>query len=307
LTPETGLSRYYDLGEGPAPEVVSSEVDQQGRTDYELIRRYFRTHRITDYDVSRFYDPVTDRLTSAFYKGDRTMRESGFDPSNRFGPFSADIAHYNPVCLNSLLYLMEAQTAEILGILGRHQDAEEWNRRARARGGKINRLLWDEKRGLYFDYNFVHERVRDYPFLTTFYPLWTGLASPDQADQVVRKLARFECRGGLQTSAYHSGDQWDAPFGWAPLQWIAVQALRRYGYQVEADRVSKEFLTLVHSEYKKYGVIDEKYDVVHRQADIDQDILFGYRTNEAGFGWTNAVFTTLFDELSHSDQRVLIR
>jgi alpha,alpha-trehalase len=237
LTSETGLSRYYDLGEGRAPEVVSSELDQEGRTDYDLIRQYFRTHRITDYDVSQFYGPVTDRLTSVFYKGDRSMRESGFDPSNPFGPFSADIIHYNPVCLNSLLYLMEAQTGQILVILGRHRDTEDWNRRAQQRAAKINHLLWDAENGLYFDYDFVRKCVRQYPFLTTFYPLWAGIASQDQANRVVRNLPRFECPGGLQTSLRQSGDQWDAPFGWAPLQWIGVQALRRYGYQAEADRV----------------------------------------------------------------------
>jgi alpha,alpha-trehalase len=233
------------------------------------------------------------------------MRESGFDPSNRFGPFSADIIHYNPVCLNSLLYLMETQTAEILEILGNHKDAVKWSGRAQQRAGKINQLTWDAEKGLYFDYDFVHKRVRRYPFLTTFYPLWAGIASQDQADRVVRNLALFECPGGLQTSTHHSGDQWDAPFGWAPLQWIAVQALRRYGHRAEADRISKKFLALTVNEYQKHGTIVEKYDVVHLRADIDQGILFGYRTNEAGFGWTNAVFTALYDQLPPNAQHAL--
>ena len=94
-----------------------------------------------------------------------------------------------------------------------------------------------------------------------------------------------------------SGDQWDAPFGWAPLQWIAVQALRRSGYPAEADRVSRRFLSLVLREFSKRGQIVEKYDVVHPSADVGPVIRFGYRSNEAGFGWTNAVFTALFDDL----------
>ena len=149
-------------------------------------------------------------------------------------------------------------------------------------------------------------RVRQYPFLTTFYPLWAGIASPDQANRVVRNLSLFECAGGLQTSTYHSGDQWDAPFGWAPLQWIAVQALRRYGYQAEADRVSKQFLTLVLREYEKHGALEEKYDVVHLRIDLGHSILFGYHTNEAGFGWTNAVFTALYDQLPAGAQHALL-
>jgi alpha,alpha-trehalase len=234
------------------------------------------------------------------------MRESGFDPSNRFGPFSIDIIHYNPVCLNSLLYLMEIQSAEIMGILGRNNDAEQWRQRARRRADTVNRLMWDSTRGLYFDYNFVHGRVREYPFLTTFYPLRVGLASPQQAAQVTHNLPLFERPGGLRTSTYRSGDQWDAPFGWAPLQFIAVEGLRRYGYKMEAERVSMEFLSLVLEEFRRHWTIMEKYDVVHRQSGLSRGIRYGYHSDEVGFGWTNAVFTALFDQLSSEDQLQLI-
>jgi len=307
LTPETGLSRYYDTGDGPAPEVVSSEFDARGREEYDLVEDYFRTHpRIEDYDVSEFYDAKTGRLTPQFYKGDRSMRESGFDPSNRFGPFSADIIHYNPVCLNSLLYLMEMQAAEVMDILSRGHEAGEWRERAKTRAERINRLMWDERRGLYFDYDFSRRRVREYPFLMTFYPLWTGIASKAQAAAVVHNLPLFERPGGLQTSTNHSGDQWDAPFGWAPLQWIAVEGLRRYGYQAEANRISVKFLSLVQQEFRRHGAIVEKYDVVHFRSNLSQGIRFGYHSNEIGFGWTNGVFTALLDELAPADQeRVL--
>jgi alpha,alpha-trehalase len=88
---------------------------------------------------------------------------------------------------------------------------------------------------------------------------------------------------------------------------IAVHGLRRYGYQAEADRVSKSFLTLVLREYEKHGTLDEKYDVVHLRADIGRGILFGYRTNVAGFGWTNAVFTALYDQLPADARAALVR
>jgi alpha,alpha-trehalase len=306
LTPETGLSRYFDLGDGPSPEVVSSEHDPSGRTDYDLIKDYFRTHRIPDYDATQYYDRKTRELTPLLYKGDRSMRESGFDPSSRFGPFSIDIIHYDPVCLNTLLYLMELQTAEIMGILGRADDAAVWRQRAQQRAARINRLMWNESDGFYYDYDFVHGKVRRYPFLTTFYPLWAGIASADQAARVVKNLHVFEQPGGLQTSARRTGDQWDAPFGWAPLQWIAVEALRRYGYRHEADRISQKFLSLVQQEFARYGAIEEKYDVVRRQSDVGKSLRYGYRTNEAGFGWTNAIFTALFDELPPSDQQQVL-
>jgi alpha,alpha-trehalase len=140
----TGLSRYWDSGEGPAPEVQSSERDEAGRTHYDRVREYYRTHDVTDYDVTQYYDRTADRLTPLFYKGDRSMRESGFDPSNRFGPFNVDIIHYNPVCLNSLLYRMEKEAAEIATALGRPPDPAVWNHRAQTRADLIKRLLWDE-------------------------------------------------------------------------------------------------------------------------------------------------------------------
>jgi len=305
LVPQTGLSRYFDLGDGPAPEVISAERDPQGRTHYELVRDYFRTHEITDYDVAQYYNRQTDQLTSLFYKGDRSMRESGFDPSNRFGPFSVDIIHYNPVCLNSLLYLMEMQTAQIAGLLGLAAEAQIWRSRGMARAERINRLLWDAQDGLYYDHDFEHQRLRKYAFLTTFYPLWAGIATREQAARVAGNLSEFEQPGGLQTSAVASGNQWDAPFGWAPLQLIAVQGLRRYGFSEAADRIAMKFLSLVRDEYLKSGTIVEKYDVVRRATEISGGIRFGYRSNETGFGWTNAVFTALLDELDLSKRDLL--
>ncbi len=300
LTPATGLSRYYDLGDGPAPEVLAGEP-----TYYDTARDYFRTHTIRDYDASQFYDRAKNQLTPLFYQGDRSMRESGFDPSNRFGPFNVDIIHYDPVCLNSLLYLMEVQLGEISDILGHSAEAESWRVRSRERAAKINHYMWDVKDGLYYDVNFTTSRVRRYPFLTTFYPLWVGIATPEQAARVAANLRKFEKPGGLQTSTVDSGDQWDAPFGWAPLQWIAVEGLRRYGFKHEADRISLAFLSLVQQEYRKSGNIDEKYDVVRRASKLDGEIHYGYSTNEAGFGWTNAVYGMLYDQLDSASQKKL--
>ncbi|MBV8071210.1 MAG: trehalase [Acidobacteriaceae bacterium] len=306
LTPETGLARYWDFGEGPAPEVLSAERNAEGKTHYDLVKEYFKTHEITAYDVSQYWDRKTDQLTMLFYKGDRSMRESGFDPSNRFGPFNIDIIHYNPVCLNSLLYLMEMQTGDILRILGKNAEAAQWRKRAEQRAAIVNRLMWDEKDGLYYDYDFVTKNVRHYPFLTTFYPLWAGFATKEQAARVEKNLPLFEKAGGLQTSTYVSGNQWDAPFGWAPLQMIAVEGLRRYGYSDDAERISMKWLSLVHREFLRQGYIVEKYDVVQGGSDVSANIHFGYSANQAGFGWTNAVFTRLYDQLSAEDKHKLM-
>ncbi len=297
LIEANGLSRYWDFGEGPALEVLSAEKDPQGRNHYDLVKDYYRSHDVSDYDLTQYYDRAHDQLKPLFYKGDRSMRESGFDPSNRFGPFSIDIIHYNPVCLNSLLFLMEQQTGEILEALGRGAEGKPWFERAAQRRARINGLLWDESGGLYEDYDFEAKVRRNYPFLTTFYPLWAGIATTAQAARVKANLALFEQPGGLRTSTFVSGNQWDAPFGWAPLEMIAVEGLRRYGFNADGDRISRAFLSLVRESYQRDGVIVEKYDVTARGTSTEAEIRYGYRTNEAGFGWTNAVFNRLTGEL----------
>lgn len=296
LTPATGLSRYFAEGEGPAAEVLSAEKDAEGRNHYDLVKAYYRAHDVGDYDLTQYFDRAHDRLKPLFYKGDRSMRESGFDPSNRFGPFSVDVIHYDPVCLNSLLYLMEEQTGQILDLLGRAEDGKTWRARAAERAARINRLLWDEPSGLYEDFNFQLGKRRSYPFLTTFYPLWAGIATPAQAGRIKSNLSLFEQPGGLRTSTYVSGNQWDAPFGWAPLEMIAVEGLRRYGFDQDADRIARKFLALVRESYQREGFIVEKYDVTDLGTSTGT-IRFGYHSNEPGFGWTNAVYTRLSDAL----------
>ena len=302
LTAETGLSRYYDSGIGPAPEVIADERDAEGRTHYDRVREYYRTHEIRDYDIAQFYDHARDELTPLFYVGDRSMRESGFDPSNRFGPFSVDIVHYDPVCLNSLLYLMETDTAEILSLLGSHSLARVWTTRAQERRQTINRLMWDEQDGLYYDYSFVEKKVRRYPFITAFYPLWVGVADERQAARMVANLHLFERPGGLLTSTQVTGSQWDAPFGWAPTEMIAIQGLRRYGYDNEADRITANFLSLILKEFIKNKTIVEKYDVERRESEVAGSIKFGYDYNVIGFGWTNAAFVELYGQLPQREQ-----
>jgi alpha,alpha-trehalase len=304
---ETGLSRYYDLGHGPAPEVLSGERDAQGRTHYDRVRQYYREHRVTDYDPNLYYDRQSDRLTDLFYVADRSMRESGFDPSNRFGPFSADIIHYNPVCLNTLLYQMEKDAAEICRALGKEAQAAVWRRRFEVRREKINHFLWDRTEGFYLDYNLLNRTRRKYPFATTFYPLWAGIATKEDARQVVAHMALLERPGGLLTSNHTTGNQWDAPFGWAPLQMLAVKGLRRYGYQAEANRITVNFLSLVLKEFIEHNVIIEKYDVLRRESDVSAEIRYGYSSNEIGFGWTNAAFVELYVELPSSEQQKVLR
>src|SRR6185503_1579660 len=195
--------------------------------------------------------------------------------------------------LNVLLYQMEADAEAIYRTLGDGAAASRWKARADERRGRIDRYLWDPEAGLYFDYDFKTGRRRHYEFATTFYPLWAGIASKEQAARVVKSLPRFEAPGGLRTSTTRSGNQWDAPFGWAPLQLLAVDGLRRYGYEQDADRLARKFVSLVAKEFAEHGTIVEKYDVERRESDVEAGIRFGYSGNQVGFGWTNAAVLEL--------------
>jgi alpha,alpha-trehalase len=239
--------------------------------------------------------PRQFKLSADYYKGDRSMRESGFDVSFRFGAFGAGTHHYAPVCLNSLLYKMEKDLEQISRWLGHEADAKKWSGRAEARKNLISRYLWNASQGMFFDYNFVTNRPSTYRYASTFYPLWAGLATAEQAKAVVGNLHVFERPGGLPMSTFDSGAQWDLPYGWGNIEMLAIEGLRRYGYHADADRVAYEFLSVVAENFRRDGNIREKYNVVTRSSEANVEL--GYKMNVVGFGWTNAAFIELLHDL----------
>ncbi|CZG87929.1 trehalase family glycosidase [Legionella pneumophila] len=282
LIPDLGLSRYYAGGQGKPPE--------ESTVYYEKVLNYFKTHDISDYDKSLFYTETSNQLTELFYIADRTVRESGFDITAKFGPFSAGILDYAPVDLNVLIYQMENDLGIIYKILGNKENATIWTQKAEARAALINHYLWDDKAGYYFDYNFKTKQLRPYIYATTFYPLWAGIASKDQAQSLVNNLPVLLTRGGLLTSCYIQGVQWDAPFGWAPLQYFAVLGLNRYGYKELALDIANRFVNTIHIGFQEAHTLFEKYDVQNMSIHTENKIQYSYNTNVVGFGWTNGVY-----------------
>ena len=309
----TGLARYEDIGVGPVPEMA----DDSGY--YPDVIRWMEAHPAVGqgYLVDAPEEPTSaqveelaktscdvrtskvcarahvdgHRLTAAFYRGDRAMRESGFDTSFRFGPFSGSTDEYAPVCLNSLLYRYETDMAYFAGVLGKAADKAMWEKRAAARKAAVNTYLWNAAKGLYEDYEFVADRQSNYDFVTAFYPLWAGIASESQAAAMQGKLGEFEHEGGLAMSTTESGVQWDLPFGWAPTNWLAVKGLDRYGYKDDAARVSRKFMATVRGNWLTDGTIREKYNVVSGSANVK--VAAGYKSNVVGFGWTNGVYAMM--------------
>jgi alpha,alpha-trehalase len=320
LAGDTGLSRYYDFGDGPPAEALQDETGF-----YRKVATYFFFHpEQADHYIVENLPGVTEpvagaaytqqvcevsstmaraeceqrrefKLSSDYYKGDRSMRESGFDVTFRFGPFGAATHHYAPVCLNSLLYKTEKDLEQISRWLGHTADVEKWNRRAEERKKLITRYLWDEKAGFFFDYNLQTGQRSSYRYATTLYPLWAGLATPEQAKAVAKNLAVLERPGGLAMSPEETGAQWDLPYGWGNIEMLAIDGLRRYGFDADADRISYEFLSTVAENFRRDGNIREKYDVVKRSSEAHVEA--GYAMNVVGFGWTNGAFLELLHGL----------
>jgi alpha,alpha-trehalase len=320
LAGSTGLARYFDFGEGPPPEALQDEGDfyrkvishfmvhpeqadhylvEQGKG--EIAAAPGSSYSITVCDVGATMgrpecEPArVVRLSPEYYKGDRSMRESGFDISFRFGAYGAATHHYAPVCLNSLLYKTEKDMEQISGILGKHEEAKQWQARAEARKRAIDKYLWNSERGMFFDYDFVAGKQSSYRYLTTYYPLWAGLATKEQVAAVEKNLPLFEQLGGLAMSTENSGAQWDYPYGWAPVQMVAIEGLRRYGYNADADRIALKFLSTVLENFQRDGTIREKYNVVTRSSESQVEV--GYQSNVIGFGWTNGAFLELLHGL----------
>jgi alpha,alpha-trehalase len=309
---QTGLARYLDIGEGPVPDIAdhsSYYIDviewlvahPDVHTSYLLAAPQFPSPAEQAVLAKTSCDATHSvvcglawahgyRLSRDFYKGDRAVRESGFDISFRFGPFSGSTHHYAALGLNSLLYKYERDLADIATMLNQPAAAAQWKREAEARRAAINKYLWNPEKGLFFDYDFTTGKQSRYVFATIFYPLWTGLATKQQAAAVDSHLALLDRPGGLASSTYASGLQWDLPFGWAPLNWFAADGLWKNGYADDARRVAEQFTHTIRTSFEKEGTIHEKYNVETGSSNVE--IIAGYQ-NVIGFGWTNAVYVEM--------------
>ncbi len=312
LAGNTGLSRYYDFGDGPVPEMgddptyynqVANSLLAHGDPGHYLVSDAPSSSAMMVVGPELTVKPCDDsqgsaakpcgpekkvHLSADYYKGDRAMRESGYDISDRFGPFSGSTHHYAPVCLNSLLYKAESDLARMAALLGRPADVKKWKDRAALRKDRMTRYMWNAGRGMFYDYDFQRGRQSTYNFAASFYPLWAGAATPQQARMQLRRLPLVERGGGIATSDRITGVQWDMPYGWAPVQYFVEEGLRKYGFKTEANRVAAHWNSMVEENYLRDGTIREKYNVVDRTTTANVSV--GYKANVVGFGWTNGVY-----------------
>ena len=234
--------------------------------------------------LSRYYDiNHLDGLAEA---------ESGWDMTPRF---NRRALNHLPIDLNSLLYKYESDFARAADLLGDKLEAKSWRKDMAKRAETINKLMWDKGNNLYYDYNFTKKRRSRIESLASYYPLWSGMVDEKRAKKLVKNLSRFDYKGGLSTTdspsfskymPYAIAMQWAYPNGWAPLHFIVVQGLERYGYHDDAKRIAMKWLKGNLDWFNKHHVFLEKYNVVQPSEPPAK----GLYPSQTGFGWTNAVF-----------------
>lgn len=240
--------------------------------------------RLVHKGLSRYYD--------INYLHDLAEAESGWDMTPRF---NRKALNYLPVDLNALLYKYETDFARAARIFEDRREAAKWDNAANARKAVMDELMWDKIRGMYYDYNYVKEKRGTVSSLAAFFPMWAGIVTDKQAASLVKALRRFENKGGLATTdslpvgQFVFGTlptQWAYPNGWAPLHFIVVKALERYGYHADARRIGMKWLKTNLWWFNEHGVFLEKYNVVSPE----KPPIKGVYPSQEGFGWTNAIF-----------------
>jgi alpha,alpha-trehalase len=271
LDSATVLNRYWDKFTTPRPEAHKEDVELAHRSGVD---------------------------EGNIYRHIRAAAESGWDFSSRwFGGamnmINIETTEIIPVDLNSLLFHLENTLAELNSLNGNANRAEVFLKKANDRKKAILKFCWSEEMGIFTDYNFVEQKITGIPTLAAMFPLYFKMASNDQASrqaQFVKNNMLFD--GGLSATLNDSGQQWDKPNGWAPLQWISIKGLEHYDFKELALDVESRWLLVNRKVYQSTDKMMEKYNV------LDTTLVAGggEYPNQDGFGWTNGVAIALIND-----------
>ncbi|REE83308.1 alpha,alpha-trehalase [Lutibacter oceani] len=301
-----GLNRYYAEGvgfvfeteEGHFKEIIG-EYAKKFQISYEAFETKYKNREIDCPELDEYF------------LHDRSLRESGHDTSNRL---VNKCAHLNTVDLNALLYKYEVDFAEMIetyfkgeftSINNKKYTKKYWLDKAEVRKKRMNENLWNQEKGMYFDYDFKLNNFTNFESATSFYPLWAKSASIEQAQLLVKNLLPLlTCKGGVVScteksrgviDANNPGRQWDYPYGWAPHQIMIWKGLLHYNFKEEAQELVYRWLWVITKNAVNYnGTIAEKYDVVNCTHKVDTEYgnvgtNFAY-IPDGGFGWMNASY-----------------
>jgi len=270
LADGTLLNRYWDDRAAPRDESYREDVataQQTPQRDVADLWRNLRAGGETGWDFS-----------SRWFADGRTLA-------------SIDVTSLIPVDLNCLLVDLERALAKAYRLQGDAMHAENLEQRAATRADAIRRVLWDPSLRAFGDFDVVHHTLTHQLTAATVYPLYAGVASRDQAHAVADTVRRGLLRpGGMATTQVATGQQWDEPNGWAPLQYLAVIGLRRYGEADLAQSIATRWIRTNVSYYQRTGKLVEKYDI---GAATVMAASGGEYPLQDGFGWTNGVLRVL--------------
>lgn len=330
--PVSGLSRYRPGGYGVPPETEATHF-------VHVLQPYADKHNMTfeEFVDAYNYRRVSEPSLDEYFLHDRAVRESGHDTSYRLEKIAANLA---TVDLNSLLFKYERDIATTINTYfggklsipaefrtagmkeGHFETAAVWERYARKRRLHMDKYMWNEEKGMYFDYDTVKKERTTYECATTFWPMWAGIATPRQAAVLVAEaLPRLEAFGGLLSGTEESrgrvgldrpNRQWDYPFGWAPQQILAWVGLQRYGFDEEAQRLAYRWIYMVTKAFVDFnGVVVEKYNVTRPIDPHKVEAEYGNQGADfkgvarEGFGWVNASYVVGLSILNTSMRRAL--
>jgi len=275
------LNRYWDDRDAPRAESYREDVET----------------------VEEALEKFPERTASEVYRHLRAAAESGWDFSTRWfdieedGKFDLSSIHTTdiiPVDLNSLLYHLEKLIAKGSAA----EEAANWNAKAAQRMALIKKYCWSEPENFFMDYDYKKQAVTPVKSLAGLYPLFFEIADEDQAAMVATTVKDlFLQPGGVVSTLNASGQQWDYPNGWAPLQWITVKGLRNYNQTELAGDIANRWVELNEKVFQNTNKMTEKYNVV----DLTLDGGGGEYPNQDGFGWTNGVFQKLSESTTTNE------
>lgn len=262
------LNRYWDESDTPRPEAYRQDVElaHQSVQESKKIYRHLRAGAESGWDFSSRWFKEKNKFTSIH---------------------TTDIV---AVDLNCLLVHLEQTIAEAYQLKKNLDAAKRYELLAEKRKQAIQKYCWNTEREFYVDYDFREKKPKQALTLAGLFPLYFNIATKEQAKRVAENIeTRFLRRGGVVTTLETTGQQWDAPNGWAPLQWITIQGLENYGYDEVAQEIAGRWIQLNTDVFKRTGKLMEKYNV----EDTNLEAGGGEYMGQDGFGWTNGVLLAL--------------
>jgi alpha,alpha-trehalase len=262
------LNRYFDDNDTPRPEAYREDI--------------------------LFASKISGRKANQVYRDLRSGIESGWNFSSRWLRDGQNMSTIHttdilPVDLNAILYDLELTLASIYEANNQTEYAQSMKQLANKRKVVFDKYFWNESAGFYFDYDFMAGKQTGVYSLAAVYPLFFKLASQAQAEKVAKVLeTQFLKEGGLMTTLNQTSQQWDGANGFAPLQYLAIQGLRNYGFNDLANRIKQNWVANNLKVYKATGKMLDKYNV--------SGLSSGDYPRQDGYGWTNAILLKLLSE-----------